>query len=186
MKTILIMASFLLLISCGKEVKTKKETSSDVDPSKFEITSEEGDYTAEDLETALNEAFNDNIEMEIDETVFVVDNAINKENEEKTAGIMKMLASDSYEEFKRQAEEKPKNQDGRKTLKLEEVEIQGKKVLVEKLLAVNEKGNNVILMMHAFPAGEKTIMVSSYFLEKEESKYLPVIEKSVLSAKLKE
>jgi len=186
MKTILTTISFLLLISCGKETSSKTETLLGTEPIASEVTNEEISFTQEELETGLNEVFNDNVKIEIDETVFVVDNAINKENEEKTAGIMKMLASDSYESFKKQAEEKPKNQEGRTTLQLEEVMLQGKKVLVEKLLTVNEDGNKTILMMHALPAGGKTIVVSSYFLEKEESKYLPIIEKSVLSARLKE
>jgi len=186
MKTILITISFFLLISCGKEPRSKTETLSGTEPITSEAAKEENDFTLEELETGLNEVFNDNIKMDVDETVFVVDNAINKENEERTAGIMKMLASDSYESFKKQAYEKPKNQDGRTTLQLEEIELKGKKVLVEKLGAVNEAGNKTILMMHAFPAGEKTIVISSYFLEKEASKYLPIIEKSVLSAKLEE
>ncbi|AXT52669.1 hypothetical protein D1818_18195 [Aquimarina sp. BL5] len=185
MKAFLVTILFLSIISCRKEPRSKTETLSGTESIKLETVKEEIDFTLEELETGLNEVFNDNIKMEVDETVFTVDNAINKENEERTAGIMKMLASDSYESFKKQAQEKPKNQDGRTTLKLEEIELKGKKVLVEKLATVNEAGNKTILMMHAFPTGEKTIVISSYFLEKEESKYLPLIEQSVVTAKLK-
>ncbi|WP_299312714.1 hypothetical protein [uncultured Aquimarina sp.] len=186
MRVFLIAILFLSIISCGKDTKSKTETLPGTEPIKLETAKEKIGFTPEELETGLNEVFNDNIEMEVDETVFVVDNAINKENEERTAGIMKMLASDSYESFKKQAEEKPKVQDGITTLKLEEIELQGKKVLMEKLLKISETGDRIIMMMHAFPAGDKTIMISSYFLEKETSKYLPIIEKSVVTAKLKE
>ncbi|GAA4275821.1 hypothetical protein [Aquimarina mytili] len=181
-KFLTIITTAVFIISCGKETKSKTESL----PGTEDLHSEEtSDVTQQEIDQALGEVFNDQIEMEIDESVFVVDNGSNRVNEEMTAGIMKMLAPQPYLEFKKKLEAEPENQNGMTSLGIEEVELGDKKVLVQKSMTVDEVGDKMIMMMHAFPAGNKTIMISSFFMQEEESKYLPLIEKSVVSARLR-
>ncbi|WP_299434352.1 hypothetical protein [uncultured Aquimarina sp.] len=149
------------------------------------IVSETKEEIAEEVENAMGDIFSDQIAMEIDETVFVVDNGTNRANEDMSAGIMKMLAPQPYDTFKEKMMNEPEEQNGVTSLGIEETELEGRKVLVQKSMTTDEVGDKMIMMMHALPAGEKTIMISSYFMEKEASKYLPLIEKSVITAKLK-
>lgn len=181
MRAFLITILFLSTISCGKDTKSKTETLKGTEP----IISETKEEITEEVENAMGDIFSDQIAMEVDETVFVVDNGTNRANEDMSAGIMKMLAPQPYDTFKERMMEEPEEQNGVTSLGIEETEIEGRKVLVQKSMTVDEVGDKMIMMMHALPAGEKTIMISSYFMEKEESKYLPLIEKSVVTAKLK-
>ena len=65
--------------------------------------------------------------------------------------------------------------------------LEGKKVLYQRSTTVDDAGDEMMMVMHAFSAGEQnTIMISSYYPKAEENKYLPLIEKSVLSARLRE
>lgn len=182
MRKIVIITIFGVIVACKNEKRANTETLPGIETQQAEETHE---ATPEEVDQVLGEVFNDNIEMEIDETVFVVDNGTNRVNEEMTAGIMKMLAPQPYEEFKKKVEGEPENQNGMTLLSIEEIEIDGKKVLVQKSMTVDEVGDKMIMVMHAMPAGNKTIMISSFYMEQEESKYLPLIEKSVLSARLK-
>ncbi|MFD2562795.1 hypothetical protein [Aquimarina rubra] len=181
MRTFLVAIMFLSIISCGKDTKSKKETLKGTNP----IVTETKEEIADKEENAMGDLFGDQIAMEIDETVFVIDNGTNRANEDMSAGIMKMLAPQPYDTFKQRMMEEPGEQNGVTSLGIIEVELDGKKVLVQKSMTLDETGEKMIMMMHALPAGEKTIMISSYFMEKEESKYLPLIEKSVVTAKLK-
>ncbi|MDH7447707.1 hypothetical protein [Aquimarina sp. 2201CG14-23] len=175
---IIIMMS---IISCGKETKSKTETLEGTEP----IVSETKEQVSEEAQNAIGDIFNDQIAMDVDETIFVIDNGTNRATEDMSAGIMKMLAPQPYEIFKERMMSEPESQNGVTSLGLEETELEGKKVLVQKSMTIDQAGDKMIMMMHALPAGDKTIMISSYFMEKEESKYLPLIEKSVLTAKLK-
>jgi len=123
--------------------------------------------------------------MQVDETVFVIDNGTNVANEDMSAGLMKMVSPQPYEVFKERMENQPMEQNGVTSLETKEIELGGKKVLMQKSMTQDETGEKMIMMMYALPAGEKTIMISSYFMEKETTKYLPLIEKSVVTAKLK-
>ncbi len=181
MRTFLVTIVFLSIISCGKDTKSKKETLQGTDS----IVTETKEEMSEDVQNALGDLFNDEITMEVDETVFVIDNGTNRANEDMSAGIMKMLAPQPYNEFKERVMNESVEQNGVTSLGIEETELEGRKVLVQKSMTVDEVGDKMIMMMYALPAGEKTIMISSYFMEKEESKYLPLIEKSVATAKLK-
>ncbi|SEL69297.1 hypothetical protein SAMN04487910_3064 [Aquimarina amphilecti] len=181
MRIFLIAIMFLSVISCGKENRSKKETLKGTEP----ITTETEENNSEELQDALGGLFNDEIVMEIDETVFVVDNGTNRANEDMSAGIMKMLAPQPYDAFKEKIMKEPEEQNGVTSLGVKETEIEGRKVLVQKSMTLDETGDKMIMIMYALPAGEKTIMISSYFMEKEESKYLPLIEKSVVTAQLK-
>ncbi|GAA0731041.1 hypothetical protein GCM10009430_42780 [Aquimarina litoralis] len=183
MRVLLITVILLSFLSCGKETKSKKETLEGTEP----VTTETVEQRSEEVESALGGLFNDQIDMEVDESVFVIDNGTNRANEDMSAGIMKMLAPQPYEAFKKRMMEEPEDQNGVTSLGLEEVELGGKTVLVQKSKTLDDAGGEMMMIMHAFDAGEnKTIMISSYFMKEEESKYLPLIEKSVLSAKLKE
>lgn len=182
MRTILILVAFLSIISCGKDNKSKTETLKGTDP----IVTETKEEISEEVQSAMGDLFNDQIEMEIDEKVFVIDNGTNRANEDMSAGIMKMVAPQSYDTFKEKMMNEPAEQNGVTSLGIEETELEGRKVLVQKSMTVDEVGDKMIMMMYAMPAGEKTIMISSYFMEKETTTYLPLIEKSVATAKLKE
>lgn len=181
MRAFLIAIGFLSIISCGKESKSKTETLKGTEP----IVSETKEEVSEDVQNAMGDLFNDQIIMEIDESVFVIDNGTNRANEDMSAGIMKMVSPQSYDVFKERIMKEPAEQNDVTLLGIGEEDLDGKKVLVQKSMMVDEVGDKMILMMHALPAGEKTIMISSYFMEKEASKYLPLIEKSVITAKLK-
>ncbi|WP_299218381.1 hypothetical protein [uncultured Aquimarina sp.] len=181
MRTFLVAILFLSIISCGKDTKSKKETLEGTDP----IVTETKEEISEEVQNALGDLFNDEIVMEVDETVFVIDNGTNRANEDMSAGIMKMLAPQPYNAFKERMMNESVEQNGVTSLGIEETELEGRKVLVQKSMTIDEVGDKMIMMMYALPAGEKTIMISSYFMEKEESKYLPLIEKSVATAKLK-
>ncbi len=181
-KLLIIAITLGIVISCKKETKSKTEVLPGTETVQTEETS---DLSQEEIDQALGEVFNDQIEMEIDETVFVVDNGTNRVNEEMTAGIMKMLAPYPYEEFKKKVESEPESQNGMTSLGVKEMMLENKKVLVQKSMTVDEVGDKMIMIMHAFPAEDKTIMISSFYMEKEESKYLPLIEKSVASARLR-
>jgi len=184
MRSILLIVVVLSIISCKKDIRSNAETHSDIEQAlpPQEIIEEEA--SQEEINQALAGVFNDHISMEVDETVFVVDNGINKANEEMTAGIMKMLIPKQYEAFKKEVKEKPNSQEGLTTLEVKETELQGKKVFVERSMMIDQDGDKIIMLMHAIPVEDMTIMVSSYFKEKEESKYKPLIEASVISAKL--
>ncbi|MBW1295329.1 hypothetical protein [Aquimarina litoralis] len=183
MRILLAAVILLSFLSCGKETKSKKEILEGTES----ITSETAEQTSEEVESALGDLFNDQIDMEIDESVFVIDNGTNRANEDMSAGIMKMVAPQPYEAFKARMQQEPEEQNGVTSLGIEEVDLRGKTVLVQKSTTKDETGEEMMMMMHAFAAGEnKTIMISSYYMKSEESKYLPLIEKSVLSAKLKE
>ncbi|WP_378178413.1 hypothetical protein [Aquimarina sp. SS2-1] len=181
MRNFVVAIIFLSIISCGKEAKSKKETLNGTEPIPTEITEE----ISQETQNTIEDLFSDQIDMKVDETVFVIDNGTNRANEDMSAGIMKMLAPQPYDAFKQRMMEEPGEQNGVTSLGIKEVELEGKKVLVQKSMTLDETGEKMIMMMHALPAGEKTIMISSYFMEKEESKYLPLIEKSVVTAKLK-
>ncbi|WP_299247195.1 hypothetical protein [uncultured Aquimarina sp.] len=181
MRIFLVVIALLSVISCGKETKSKTETLEGTEP----IVTETKEEISEEVQDAMGGLFNDEITMEVDETVFVVDNGTNRANEDMSVGIMKMLAPQSYDAFKERMMKEPEEQNGVTSLSLKEVELEGRKVLVQKSMTLDETGDKMIMTMHAMPAGEKTIMISSYFMEKEESKYLPLIEKSVITAKLK-
>jgi len=123
--------------------------------------------------------------MEIDASVFVIDNGTNHANEDMSAGIMKMLAPQPYEAFKAKMMQEPEDQNGVTSVELKEIELEGKKVLVQKSMTLDDSGAKMMMMMHELPAGENPIMISSYFMEEETSIYLPLIEKSVVTAKVK-
>ncbi|WP_035086335.1 hypothetical protein [Aquimarina latercula] len=182
MRIFLVSILCLSIFSCGKETKSKKETLEGTEP----IVTETKEEISEGVQNAMGDLFNDQVIMEVDETVFVIDNGTNRANEDMSAGIMKMVAPQSYDAFKVKMMQEPEEQNGVTSLGIKEVELEGKKVLVQKSMTLDETGDKMIMMMYAMPAGEKTIMISSYFMEKEESKYLPLIEKSVVTAKLKE
>ncbi|SHJ37711.1 hypothetical protein [Aquimarina spongiae] len=179
-KTLFVLV-LIAVISCGKNKTAEKESLPDVDTESTTHTSPE-----EEKKAALNNIFNADIEMEVDETVFVIDNGTNRVTEDMSAGIMKMVAPQPYDLLKKRLEEEPENQNGMTSLGIEEVELEGKKVLVQKSMTLDDAGDKMIMMMHAVPAGEKTMMISSFFPADEEGKYVPLIEKSVLSAKLEQ
>ncbi|WP_298544705.1 hypothetical protein [uncultured Aquimarina sp.] len=181
MRIFLVVISLLSVISCGKETKSKTETLEGTEP----IVTETKEEISEEVQNAMGDLFSDQIVMEVDETVFVIDNGTNRANEDMSAGIMKMLAPQPYDIFKAKMMKEPEEQNGVTSLGIKEVELGGKKVLVQKSMTLDQTGEKMIMMMYAIPAGEKTIMISSYFMGKEESKYLPLIEKSVITAKLK-
>ncbi|WP_298309925.1 hypothetical protein [uncultured Aquimarina sp.] len=181
MKTFLVTILFLSIISCGKDTKSEKETLKGTEP----IITETKEEISEDVQNAMGDLFSDQIVMEVDETVFVIDNGTNRANEDMSAGIMKMLAPQPYEAFKIKMMKEPEEQNGVTSLGIKEVELAGKKVLVQKSMTLDQTGEKMIMMMYAMPAGEKTIMISSYFMGKEESKYLPLIESAVATARLK-
>jgi len=180
-KKTLFALVLIAVISCGKNKTTQKESLPNVDTESTTHISPEDEKKA-----ALNNIFNADIKMEVDETVFVIDNGTNRVTEDMSAGIMKMVAPQPYDLLKKRLEEEPENQNGMTSLGIEEVELEGKKVLVQKSMTLDDAGDKMIMMMHAVPAGEKTMMISSFFPADEEGKYVPLIEKSVLSAKLEQ
>ncbi|MEW7290341.1 hypothetical protein [Aquimarina sp. 2304DJ70-9] len=171
----------LLVVSCGKEPKSKTETLSGTGTETIEKTQE---VSQEEAAQTLNDVFNSEIKIDVDETVFVIDNGSNRVTEDMSAGIMTMLAPQPYGQLKEQLEKEP-SQEGYTLVGIEEIEIEGRIVLQQKSMMVDEVGDEMIMMMHALPAGDKTMMISSFYPKAEESKYLPLIEKAVLSAKLK-
>ncbi|MEM6378211.1 MAG: hypothetical protein AAF705_08365 [Bacteroidota bacterium] len=180
-KKIIFIIVLLAAISCGKKKTTQKESLPNVDTeSTTHSTVEEG------KKEALNNIFNADIKMEVDETVFVIDNGTNRVTEDMSAGIMKMVAPQPYDLLKKRLQQEPENQNGVTSLGIEEVELEGRKVLVQKSMTLDDAGDKMIMMMYAIPAGEKTMMISSFFPADEEGKYVPLIEKSVLSAKLEQ
>ncbi|MHA7058729.1 hypothetical protein ACWGOQ_0016005 [Aquimarina sp. M1] len=182
MRSFLITILFLSVISCGKETKSKTETLEGMEPIMSETKKE---ITGKSEET-MEDFFGGQIVMDIDETVYVIDNGTNRANEDMSAGIMKMLAPQSYQAFKERMMQEPEEQNGVTSLGIEEVDLGGKTILVKRSKTVDEVGDEMIMTMYAFGAGENnTIMISSYYMKAEESKYLPLVEKSVLSAKLK-
>ncbi len=181
MKQTLILITIVLFFSCKKETKSKTE----VLPGTEAINSEASqEVTQEEVNQTLGDVFNSQIKIEVDETVFVIDNGSNRVTEDMSAGIMTMLAPQPYDQLKAQLEKEP-NQEGYTLIGIEEIEREGKIILQQKSKMVDEVGDEMIMMMHALPAGDKTMMISSFYPKEEESKYLPLIEKSVLSAKLK-
>ncbi len=178
MKNLLIIVIALFLFSCGKDQKSRIETSNTTTKSN---SSESFDN---EVKETMNNIFNSEIQMEVDESVFVIDNGTNRVTEDMSAGIMKMLSPQSYEVIKLQLENEPENQNGVTSLEIKEIDLGGKKVLVQKSMTVDEVGDTMIMMMHAIPVENKTMMISSFYPQIEESKYLPLIEKSVLSAKI--
>ena len=181
---ILITILILTVFSCKKNKEFKTEV---LDGTEKILSTPEENETQTDAAKVLEDVFSDKIEMEVDETVFVIDNGTNRANEDMSAGIMKMLAPQSYPVFKERMMQQPENSNGVKSLSIEEVNLEGKKVLYQRSMTVDDAGDEMMMVMHAFSAGEQnTIMISSYYPKAEENKYLPLIEKSVLSARLRE
>ncbi len=180
MKKVLAAVVIIFFISCGKETKSKAET-----PLGTATINSEGSNEVsqeEDIQT-LGDVFNSEIKIEVDETVFVIDNGSNRVTEDMSAGIMTMLAPQPYQMLKEQLEKEP-NQEGYTLISIGEIEREGRIILQQKSAMVDEVGDEMIMMMHALPAGDKTMMISSFYPKTEESKYLPLIIKSVLSATL--
>ncbi len=176
----LTIVAILLIVSCKKETKSKTETLSGSETINSEAAQE---VSQEEAAQTLGDVFNSEIKIDVDETVFVIDNGSNRVTEDMSAGIMTMLAPQTYNQLKTQLEKEP-NQEGATLIGIEEIEREGKIILQQKSMMVDEVGDEMIMMMHALPAGDKTMMISSFYPKAEESKYLPLIEKSVLSAKL--
>ncbi len=179
-KFLTIITIAIFIISCGKESKSKTEVLPGTDILQSEKTQ---DRTQEEVDQVLESVFNSQVNIEVDETVFVIDNGTNRVTEDMSAGIMTMLAPQPYDQLKIQLEKEPK-QEGYTLVGIEEIEIEGRLVLQQKSMMVDEVGDEMIMMMHALPAGDKTMMISSFYPKLEESKYLPLIKKSVSSATL--
>ncbi len=179
MKKVIFLISIIAFFSCGKNKESKVESLPNIS------TESSADQPSEaEKQEAIDNLFNSEIKMDVDETIFVIDNGTNRATEDMSAGIMKMLSPQPYLILKERIEKEPENQNGVTSLGVEEIELEGKKILVQKSMVIDEVGDKMIMMMHAVPAGEKTMMISSFFPEVEESKYLPLIEKSVVSARL--
>ncbi|WP_130285692.1 hypothetical protein [Aquimarina brevivitae] len=174
---IIVLATFF---SCKKSAESRTEVLEGTEVTKAEPK----EVTTQN---PLGDVFGDQIIMEVDETVFVIDNGTNRANEDMSAGIMKMLAPQPYATFKERMLQKQNEQQGIEVLSIEETELEGKKVLLERSKTLDDAGEEMMMVMYAFPASaEKTIMISSYYMKNEEKKYLPLIEQSVLSARLRE
>ncbi len=180
MKNFFIIVVLGVIISCGRDQKSKTQTLPGVSTQE---NSKQDEVSQDDVNSALSDVFNSEIKIEVDETVFVIDNGSNRVTEDMSAGIMTMLAPQPYEKLKEQLKKEP-SQEGTTLIGIEEIEREGKIILQQKSMMVDEVGDEMIMIMHALPAGDKTMMISSFYPKTEESKYLPLIEKSVLSAKL--
>lgn len=183
MRISLILIITIITFSCKK-----KEASTKVafDGTETVMNQTQKEVSSQEVQSAIGDVFHDQISMEVDESVFVIDNGTNRANEDMSAGIMKMLAPQPYDVFKERMLATPEQQNGATSLLTEEMELGGRKTLVQKSMVVDDAGDEMIMMMHAFGAGkDKTIMISSYFMKNEEAKYLPLIEKSVATAKLR-
>ncbi len=180
MRTFFLLVLLGGVISCGKNQKSEKQV---LDGVSTQERLPPNEVSQEEVNKTLSDVFNSEIKIEVDETVFVIDNGSNRVTEDMSAGIMTMLAPQPYENLKAQLKKEP-NQEGTTLIGIDEIEREGKIILRQKSMMVDEVGDEMIMMMHALPAGDKTMMISSFYPKTEESKYLPLIEKSVLSAKL--
>lgn len=182
MRIALVIIMIMAVFSCKKKEQSTKEVLEGTETTAIEAPV----TTNQESQNAFGDAFGDQISMEIDESVFVIDNGTNRANEDMSAGIMKMLAPQPYSVFKERIMQNLDQGEGITSLGIDEVEMAGKKMLVQKSKTIDDAGDEMIMVMHAFAAGEnKTIMISSYYMKTEESKYLPLIENSVRSARLK-
>ncbi|MDY8134582.1 hypothetical protein [Aquimarina sp. 2201CG5-10] len=179
-KLFISVMTLVLIVSCGENKKSKTET---LPGTENQENNQKDNVSQDEVNAALSGMFNSDIKMDVDETVFVIDNGTNRVTEDMTAGIMKMLSPQPYEQLKARLEKEP-NQEGSTLIGIQEIEKDGKKILQQKSMIIDEVGDRMIMMMHAVPAGNQTMMISSFYPEEQETKYLPLIEKSVLSARL--
>lgn len=180
---ILVLIMLFVVVSCKKQEKPITEVVEKTEPV---IAENKVENTDQEAQSALGDIFVDQIEMKVDETVFVIDNGTNLVNEDMSAGIMKMLAPQPYAIFKERIKQNPDQGEGITSLGIEEVELGGKTMLFQKSKTVDDAGEEMMMVMYAFPGGEdKTIMISSYYMKNEESKYLPLVQEAVKTAKLK-
>lgn len=139
----------------------------------------------EKLLNAMSKMFNSEFDIEIDASVYSVNQGNSYFTEDEKSAIIAMLVPASFEKMKADMN-KDKKKEGLKTLEKGELVMNGKRVLFVKQLLEKEGEEYIIYIYCKEHNEESSLTMTSFFENAKESVYKPHIDKAIASLKLKE
>jgi len=137
----------------------------------------------ENMEKGLKMLFDSKIDMDIDKSVFTMNEGNMYFTDDQKIGIVAMVVPQSFAKVK-ESMNKDKKKENMQLLDKGEISLNGQKVLFMKNQTEKEGKEYIILIYCKENDADSSIMITSFFEKSKESEIKPMAEKAITSAKL--